>query len=182
MGSAFDILLVGLVISVAVVAIATRDDTGAIIAFVAYGLLLGLAWFRIAAPDVALTEAAIGSGISGGLLLSAVTRLKHLEAPSAGRRPGIATRALAVVLCVIVSASLAWVVLILPDPAPTLAPAAVASLPAIGLGNPVSATLIAYRGVDTLLEAIALLLALVGVLVGCAGPVLGWFRRLALAS
>ena len=38
-----------------------------------------------------------------------------------------------------------------------------ASLPAIGLGNPVSATLIAYRGVDTLLEAIALLLALVGV-------------------
>ena len=163
MGSAFDILLVGLVISVAVVAIATRDDTGAIIAFVAYGLLLGLAWFRIAAPDVALTEAAIGSGISGGLLLSAVTRLKHLEAPSAGRRPGIATRALAVVLCVIVSASLAWVVLILPDPAPTLAPAAVASLPAIGLGNPVSATLIAYRGVDTLLEAIALLLALVGV-------------------
>ncbi|MBV9115907.1 MAG: DUF4040 domain-containing protein [Acetobacteraceae bacterium] len=163
MGSAFDILLAGLVVFVAIATILTRDDTGAVIAFVAYGLLLGLVWFRLAAPDVALTEAAIGSGISGGLLLSAVTRLKSAETRPASARPGVATRVSAIVLCVIVSASLGWVVLILPDPAPTLAPAAVASLPAIGLGNPVSATLIAYRGVDTLLEAVALLLTLVGV-------------------
>jgi multisubunit Na+/H+ antiporter MnhB subunit len=163
MGSAFDILLAGLVISVAMVAIVTRDNYGAIIAFVTYGLLLGLVWFRIGAPDVALTEAAVGSGITGGLLLSASTRLKRAEARSANDRSPTAVRILAVALCSIVSIALAWVVVILPDPAPTLAPAAVASLPAIGLGNPVSATLIAYRGVDTLLEAVALLLALVGV-------------------
>lgn len=163
MGSAFDILLAGLVVFVAIATILTRDDTGAVIAFVAYGLLSGLVWFRLAAPDVALTEAAVGTGISGGLLLSAVTRLKGAETRPASARPGVATRVSAIVLCVIVSASLGWVVLILPDPAPTLAPAAVASLPAVGLGNPVSATLIAYRGVDTLLEAVALLLTLVGV-------------------
>lgn len=163
MGSAFDILLAGLVVFVALATILTRDDTGAVIAFVAYGLLSGLLWFRLAAPDVALTEAAVGTGISGGLLLSAATRLKGAETHPASDRPGVATRVSAIVLCLIVSASLGWVVLILPDPAPTLAPAAVASLPAVGLGNPVSATLIAYRGVDTLLEAVALLLTLVGV-------------------
>ena len=53
--------------------------------------------------------------------------------------------------------------LFLPDVAPTLAPAAMASLPESGLGNPVTGVLFVYRALDTLLEKVVLLLALVGV-------------------
>jgi multisubunit Na+/H+ antiporter MnhB subunit len=52
-------------------------------------------------------------------------------------------------------------VLALPDPAPTLAPAA--SLATTRVGNPVTAVLLAFRAMDTLLEAIVVLLALLGV-------------------
>ena len=51
-------------------------------------------------------------------------------------------------------------VLLLPDPAPTLAGPAVENIAATGLGNPVTAVLMAYRAIDTLLEVVVLLLAL----------------------
>jgi len=49
------------------------------------------------------------------------------------------------------------------EPAPTLAPRAMANIAATGLSNPVTAVLMAYRAIDTLLETVVLLLALVGV-------------------
>ncbi len=59
--------------------------------------------------------------------------------------------------------ALAVVVLTLPESGPTLAPEAMAALPATGLGNPVTGVLMAYRGFDTLLEKVVLVLALIGV-------------------
>ncbi len=59
--------------------------------------------------------------------------------------------------------ALAGIVQLLPDPAPTLAIPAAANIAATGLGNPVTAVLMAYRAIDTLLEVVVLLLALVGV-------------------
>src|SRR4029450_6518718 len=48
-------------------------------------------------------------------------------------------------------------------PAPTLAPEALAHLAMTGLGNAVTAVLMVYRALDTLLAKVVLLLALVGV-------------------
>src|SRR5262249_57081688 len=62
-----------------------------------------------------------------------------------------------------VGAGVAAAVLFLPDPAPTLARAAASNAGATGLGNPVTNVLMAFRAMDTLLEKIVLLLALVGV-------------------
>src|SRR5262249_46157756 len=69
----------------------------------------------------------------------------------------------AALLSAAVAAALAAAVLFLPDPAPTLAPAAAEGAAATGLGNPVTNVLMAFRAMDTLLEQIVLLLALVGV-------------------
>jgi multisubunit Na+/H+ antiporter MnhB subunit len=160
---AFDTGLALLVLGVAVRTIAARDTFAAVIGFVAYGLLLALVWVRLAAPDVALTEAAIGSGVTGALLLGASTRLRRTETPLAGEKPGPILRFAAVVLCALVSAGIAAIVLLLPEPAPTLAPQAAANIAATGLGNPVTAVLMAYRAIDTLLETVVLLLALVGI-------------------
>ena len=130
--------------------------------FVAYGLLLALVWVRLDAVDVALTEAAIG-GLSGILLVGAAARLRASETPAVAESPDGMLRVGAAVLATIVAAALAAGVLALPDPAPTLAPAVAANIAATGLGNPVTSVLMAFRAMDTLLEKVVLLLALVGV-------------------
>lgn len=160
---AVDLSLILFVLAVAGWIITVRDTFAAVIGFVAYGLLLGLIWVRLAAPDVALTEAAIGGGLTGALLISAAARLRRTEAAARAEYPGVLIRTLATVLAVTVAAALAMGVLALPDPAPTLAPAAAASLATTGVGNPVTAVLLAFRAMDTLLEAIVVLLALLGV-------------------
>jgi multisubunit Na+/H+ antiporter MnhB subunit len=143
--------------------IAVRDTFAAVVGFVAYGLVLALVWVRLAAPDVALTEAALGSGLTGGLLVGASTRLRRAEPQAAGERPSATLRLAAAVLCSLVSAGVAAIVLLLPEPAPTLAPQATANIGATGLGNAVTAVLMAYRAIDTLLETVVLLLALLGI-------------------
>jgi len=160
---AIDAALVILVFAVAVWTIAARDTFAAVVGFVAYGILLALVWVRLHAVDVALTEAAIGSGLSGVLLIGAAARLRSTEAKAAEERPSAATRVVAALLAASVATGLGAAVLSLPDPAPTLAPEAAANLAATGLGNPVTAVLMAYRATDTFLEKIVLLLAVVGV-------------------
>jgi multisubunit Na+/H+ antiporter MnhB subunit len=159
---AFDALLAGLVLVVAGWVVLARTAFAATVGFVACGLLLTLAWVRLGAPDVAMTEAAVGSGVTGALLIGAVARL-GAAADDAGDRPGPWLRLLMAAACALVTGGLALAVLGLPEPAPTLAPEAAAGLPALGVGNPVTAVLMAYRALDTLLEMVVLLLALVAV-------------------
>jgi multisubunit Na+/H+ antiporter MnhB subunit len=159
---AVDIGLALLILAMAAWTIAVRDTFASVIGFVTYGLLLTLVWVRLALPDVALTEAAMGGGLTGALLIGAAARLRRTEA-TVRERPGVLTRTLAAVLSATVTAALSFCVLNLPDPAPTLAPAAAAKLGSTGVGNPVTAVLLAYRSMDTLLEAIVVLIALFGV-------------------
>jgi multisubunit Na+/H+ antiporter MnhB subunit len=161
--SALDAGLAMLVLGVAGWTVGARQTFAAVIGFVAFGLLLALVWVRLAAVDVALTEAAIGSGVTGAVLIAAAARLRPTEARSAAERAGAMPRLVVAVLCMLVFAGLAALVLFPADPAPTLAPVAAVHLPELDVGNAVTAVLLAYRSVDTLLEKIVLLLALVGV-------------------
>jgi multisubunit Na+/H+ antiporter MnhB subunit len=113
--------------------------------------------------DVALTEAAIGGGVTGVLLIGAAARLREAGNAEAAEQPNEPQRFWAAALCVLVTAALAAVVLLLPDPAPTLAPEAAQNLAETGIGNPITAVLIAYRSFDTMLEKVVLVLAIVGV-------------------
>ena len=163
LASAFDVGLAVVLLAAAGWTVVARAVFAAVVGFVAYGLLLALVWVRLAAPDVALTEAAIGSGVTGVLLIASCTRLRRSEASASAVRPSAWVRFAAAALCTLVAAGLAGVVLLLRDPAPTLAPQAMAHIGATGLGNPVAAVLLAYRAFDTFLEIVVLALALVGV-------------------
>ncbi|SHG02419.1 Uncharacterized MnhB-related membrane protein [Kaistia soli DSM 19436] len=155
---ALDLLITALVIGVALWTIRTRDDFAAIVGFVAYGLLLTLAWARLAAYDVALTEAAIGGGVTGVILLRASVRLK----PVTTARTPIGVRVLVGLLCAVISAGLAAVVLLPVSPPPSLAADVRSHLASTGLGNPIAGVLMAYRALDTFLETVVVLLALFG--------------------
>ena len=61
---ALDIGLAILVFAVAALTIFARGAFAATVGYVVYGLLLALVWIRLFAVDVALTEAAIGSGVT----------------------------------------------------------------------------------------------------------------------
>lgn len=67
------------------------------------------------------------------------------------------------ILCAALAGGLAVLVLLLPDPAPTLAPAVAEQLPATGVQNPITGVLLGFRAIDTLLETVVLLPALIGV-------------------
>jgi multisubunit Na+/H+ antiporter MnhB subunit len=158
----FDLLLGALVLFAALSAVAARSAFAGVVGFTTYGLALSIVWVRLAAVDVALTEAAIGA-LTGALLLGAVARLSEGAPPPDEERASPALHVAAALLCGAVTAGLALAVLALPDPAPTLAPAAAAALPQTGVGNPVTAALMAWRAIDTLLEKLVVLVALLAV-------------------
>jgi multisubunit Na+/H+ antiporter MnhB subunit len=157
----FDVSIMVLVLAVGALTITARTAFAAVIAFVAYGLLLAIAWVRLSAVDVALTEAAIGGGMTGMLLLGAVARLRSAEAGST--TISLPFRLGTGVLCALIAASLATAVLFPPEIIPTLAPTVMENLAQTGLGNPVAGVLFVFRALDTLMEKVVLLLALLGV-------------------
>jgi len=160
-----DIALALLVIGVAVWTIVARDLFVAVVAYVVYGLFLALVWIRMYAPDVALTEAAVGGGVTGVLLVAAGKRLDMSAIDIDRQKPSTTLAILAAGCSILLAGVLMIVILSLPAPAPTLAPqaAAAASGPGAGLGNPITAVLMSYRSFDTMLEKVVLILAVVGV-------------------
>jgi len=163
LGAVFDLSLALTIVMLALFSVRLRDGFAAVVVFMVYGLLLALAWVRLGAPDVALTEAAIGAGLTGVLLLSAVARLRPGEAAAETERPSATLNGVAAVLSAAVTGVLAVVVLGASEPAPTLAHEALANLPKTGVENPVTAVLMAFRATDTLLEKIVLVLAVLAV-------------------
>jgi multisubunit Na+/H+ antiporter MnhB subunit len=160
---ALNIGLALMILALGVWTVVARDTFAATAGFLAYGMLLTLVWVQLHGVDVALTEAAIGGGLTGALLIRAAAKLRGTEAAARAERPGVPTRLVAALASVAVTAALVFAVLALPDPAPTLAPEAMSNIAATGVGNPITAVLLAYRSMDTLLEAIVLLFALIGV-------------------
>ncbi|MBP7419418.1 MAG: DUF4040 domain-containing protein, partial [Xanthomonadales bacterium] len=172
---AFSIGLALVVVGLALWTVAARDAFAAVVGFVAYGMLLTLVWVRLDGFDVALTEAALGSGLTGAMLIRAAGRLRDTEAAANAERPGTLTRLVAALAATAVTAALAFAVLALPVPAPTLAPQVAANIESTGVGNPITAVLMAFRATDTMLEAIVVLLALIGV--WSLGPDRAWGAR-----
>ena len=115
--SFLDVGLALLVVLVAVWTIAARDLFASVVGYVAYGLLLAFVWIRLYAPDVALTEAAVGSGVTGVLLITAGKRLGALKIAAPEAPPSLALKLLTGVLALLVASALAATILMLPDTA-----------------------------------------------------------------
>jgi len=73
----FDLTLTLTLVWLAWRLLATPDLFKAIVLFIAFGLLMALAWVRLQAPDIALAEAAIGAGVTGALFLWALKRINR---------------------------------------------------------------------------------------------------------
>ncbi len=155
---------IGLLVFLVVVAIAivrTRDLFAAAMLFAIYSLLSAALFTVLDAGDVALTEAAVGAGISTLLLLAVLALTRRHEHPNTGHN-GLA---LAVVL--VTGAALIYATLDMPEFGASDNPAQrhvgpyyiEQSYPDMGVPNMVAAVLASYRSIDTLGEGFVILTA-----------------------
>jgi len=86
-GAILDAVLAAMLVWLAWRCLASADLFKGVVLFIAFGLVLAVAWVRLEAPDVALAEAAIGSGLTGALLLDALSHIRAAE-HTAGRDAG----------------------------------------------------------------------------------------------
>ena len=167
----FDTLLAFALVWLAWEATRAVDLFRAVVSFIVFGLLMALAWLRLEAPDIALAEAAIGAGATGAMLLSALDRLARDSGSASVRlRPESApTFWIPAAAGLFGLLTLAAVQL----PAPGLGDAIGAQLDRSGVDHAVTAVLLNFRALDTLLEIGVLLVATVAIWsLGPAPPLL----------
>ena len=81
MSAVFDAVLLLLLLSTAISVARARDLLAAVVIFSLYSLLLCLVWQHRGAPDVAITEAAVGAGVTTVLFLLTLARTRRSEKP-----------------------------------------------------------------------------------------------------
>ena len=81
MADLFDAVMLLLLITTAVAVARARDLLAAVVIFSMYSLLLTLVWQHRGAPDVAMTEAAVGAGVTTVLFLITIARTSRREKP-----------------------------------------------------------------------------------------------------
>ncbi len=74
-----DVLLLLFLIVCAVAVARTRDLLSAVIMFAAYSLVMAIIWQMLGSPDVAITEAALGAGVTTFLFIAAISRTQRTE-------------------------------------------------------------------------------------------------------
>ena len=75
------VLLIGCVIGVNF----SKNLLQAIIIFMAYSSIMCLLWILMESPDLAITEAAVGAGVTGMLFLMTLRKLQEID-PKDGDR------------------------------------------------------------------------------------------------
>lgn len=163
-------LLSGFILSLCVVtaigAMQARNLFAAVMLMGIFSLLMAAEFILLDAPDVALTEAAVGAGISTVLLLSALA-LTAEEETSRDMRPAVAVFVVLITAGVIFYATFDKPALGDPN-TPVQTHVAAEYFPMtrelIDIPNVVTAVLASFRGYDTLGEVIVVLTAAIGVL------------------
>ena len=76
---ALNIILLLFMIVCAVAVAATRNLLAAVITFMAQGLAMSVVWTLLQSPDLAITEAAVGAGVSSILMFAALKKIHAIR-------------------------------------------------------------------------------------------------------
>ena len=75
----FEYMLLVFLVGCALAVSFTRKVISAVIIFMSYSIVMSIIWLLLEAPDLALTEAAIGAGITSILFFLAIKRINTIE-------------------------------------------------------------------------------------------------------
>ncbi len=73
------IILLLLLIGCAVAVNLTKNLLQAVIIFMSYSSIMCLLWILMESPDLAITEAAVGAGVSGYLFLVTLKKIRQMD-------------------------------------------------------------------------------------------------------
>lgn len=173
LASLLSLFLVAIALAVALL----RDVLAATVVFAAYSLGIAIVWIALQAPDVALTEAAVGAGVTTSLFLVAIVKTGRpvgeaiLVRDVRPRSVLVAVGAVGVVGATVPALPAVGA----PDAPPfqRVAPHYLEqSLPLLGIENVVTAILAGYRAFDTFGEVAVVFAAGIAVLVVAGREVL----------
>ena len=71
----FELLLLGLLVVCGISTCVTKNLLASLVIFMAYSVIMSILWALLRAPDLAVTEAAVGAGISSILLFITLKKL-----------------------------------------------------------------------------------------------------------
>lgn len=74
-----EIALLGFVLICGIATCVTRNLMVSLIIYMAYSVIMSIIWGMLEAPDLAITEAAVGAGISGILLFLTLKKIRDLK-------------------------------------------------------------------------------------------------------
>ncbi|MGI6364341.1 MAG: hydrogenase subunit MbhD domain-containing protein [Bacillota bacterium] len=74
-----NILLLLFLVVCALVVARTKDLLSAVVIFAAYSLVMAIIWQQLEAPDLAITEAAMGAGVTTLLLVVVISKTRRHE-------------------------------------------------------------------------------------------------------
>jgi multicomponent Na+:H+ antiporter subunit B len=163
-----ELVVLAFVVSTALATAFLRDVLATVVLFGAYSLGMAMLWVLLRAPDVGLTEAAVGAGVMTPLFLLAIVKTRRPRGDAVFARVDPVALGVVAVLAV----GLLFTVPALPAVGDPAAPATTHVAPyylenayeETGMTNVVTAILVGYRGFDTLGEVTVVFAAAVAVL------------------
>ena len=73
------IIVLGLLIVCAAATCLTRNLLVSLVIFMAYSLLMSIMWVRLQSPDLAITEAAVGAGVTSILFFVTLKKIHAIK-------------------------------------------------------------------------------------------------------
>jgi len=77
--SLFSIIVLGFLLVCAIATCLTRNLLVSVVIFMAYSLLMSIVWILMQSPDLAITEAAVGAGVTSILFFVTLKKIHAIK-------------------------------------------------------------------------------------------------------
>ena len=79
MNSLFTVVVLGFLLICAIATCLTRKLLVSVVIYMAYSVIMSIIWALLEAPDLAITEAAVGAGVSSVLLFLTLKKIRSIR-------------------------------------------------------------------------------------------------------
>lgn len=78
-------MMLGFLVVCAIAVCVTRDLLTSVVIYMGYSLIMSIVWITMESPDLAITEAAVGAGVTSLLFFLTLKRIHAIDARNAAR-------------------------------------------------------------------------------------------------
>ena len=79
MNNLFTVIVLGFLVVCAVATCLSRNLLVSVVIFMAYSLLMSIVWMLLQSPDLAITEAAVGAGVTSVLFFITLKKIHAIK-------------------------------------------------------------------------------------------------------